>query len=102
MEKTPESALTPTLRRHTLPIEPFADLLDAWDKPIDVGVAHCLDAGLATDTGSFRWASPRAHRLVVSPDGRCGVDGAARVYVYRRNRPFRRLGAFLRRRGKNS
>lgn len=40
-----------------------ADLLDAWDKPIDHAVAHCLYAGLTTDTGSFRWASARAHRL---------------------------------------
>lgn len=40
-----------------------ADLLDAWQKPIDMGVAHCLYAGLTTDTGSFRWASARAHRL---------------------------------------
>jgi bifunctional oligoribonuclease and PAP phosphatase NrnA len=40
-----------------------AELLDAWDKPIDLGVAHCLYAGLITDTGSFRWASARAHRL---------------------------------------
>ena len=40
-----------------------AELLDAWDKPIDVSVAHCLYAGLTTDTGSFRWATARAHRL---------------------------------------
>jgi phosphoesterase RecJ-like protein len=40
-----------------------AELLDAWAKPIDLPVAHCLYAGLATDTGSFRWASARAHRL---------------------------------------
>ena len=40
-----------------------AELLDAWGKPIDAGVAHCLYAGLTTDTGSFRWASARAHRL---------------------------------------
>ena len=40
-----------------------AELLDAWGKPIDLGVAHCLYAGLTTDTGSFRWASARAHRL---------------------------------------
>ena len=30
-----------------------AELLDAWGKPIDKGVAHCLYAGLTTDTGSF-------------------------------------------------
>lgn len=40
-----------------------AELLDAWSKPIDGPVAHCLYAGLTTDTGSFRWASARAHRL---------------------------------------
>jgi phosphoesterase RecJ-like protein len=54
----------------------IADLLDAWDKPIDVGVAHCLYAGLATDTGSFRWASPRAHRLAARLID-VGVDNAA-------------------------
>jgi phosphoesterase RecJ-like protein len=40
-----------------------AELLDAWGKPIDIEVAHCIYAGLITDTGSFRWASSRAHRL---------------------------------------
>jgi bifunctional oligoribonuclease and PAP phosphatase NrnA len=40
-----------------------AELLDAWRKPIDRDVATCLYAGLTTDTGSFRWASPRALRL---------------------------------------
>jgi bifunctional oligoribonuclease and PAP phosphatase NrnA len=40
-----------------------AELLDAWGKPIDRDVAHCIYAGLTTDTGSFRWASARAFRL---------------------------------------
>ena len=40
-----------------------AELLDAWGKEIDRDVATCLYAGLTTDTGSFRWASPRALRL---------------------------------------
>ena len=40
-----------------------ADLLDAWGKPIDREVATCLYAGLTTDTGSFRWATPDALRL---------------------------------------
>ncbi|HEY9266524.1 MAG TPA: DHHA1 domain-containing protein, partial [Mycobacterium sp.] len=53
-----------------------AELLDAWDKPIDVGVAHCLYAGLTTDTGSFRWASARAHRLAARLV-ELGVDNAA-------------------------
>ncbi len=53
-----------------------ADLLDAWDKPIDQPVAHCLYAGLTTDTGSFRWASARAHRLAARLL-ELGVDNAA-------------------------
>jgi phosphoesterase RecJ-like protein len=53
-----------------------AELLDAWDKPIDVGVAHCLYAGLTTDTGSFRWASARAHRLAARLL-ELGVDNAS-------------------------
>ena len=53
-----------------------AELLDAWEKPIDVGVAHCLYAGLTTDTGSFRWASARAHRLAARLL-ELGVDNAS-------------------------
>ncbi|MCT7659427.1 DHH family phosphoesterase [Mycobacterium deserti] len=53
-----------------------ADLLDAWGKPIEQGVAHCLYAGLTTDTGSFRWASARAHRLAARLVD-IGVDNAA-------------------------
>jgi phosphoesterase RecJ-like protein len=54
----------------------IAELLDAWDKPIDAAVGHCLYAGLTTDTGSFRWASPRAHRLAARLV-ELGVDNAA-------------------------
>jgi bifunctional oligoribonuclease and PAP phosphatase NrnA len=65
-------------------VDPFADsttmlvaeLLDAWDKPIEAGVAHCLYAGLTTDTGSFRWASARAHKLAARLV-ELGVDNAA-------------------------
>src|SRR5258705_591707 len=53
-----------------------AELLDAWGKSIDVGVAHCLYAGLTTDTGSFRWASARAHRLAARLL-ELGVDNAS-------------------------
>ena len=53
-----------------------AELLDAWGKPIDLGVAHCLYAGLTTDTGSFRWASARAHRLAARLV-ELGVDNAS-------------------------
>jgi phosphoesterase RecJ-like protein len=52
-----------------------AELLDAWGKPIDQRVAHCLYAGLITDTGSFRWASVRAH-LLAARLLEIGVDNA--------------------------
>jgi phosphoesterase RecJ-like protein len=53
-----------------------AEILDAWNKPIDKGVAHCLYAGLTTDTGSFRWATARAHRLAARLV-ELGVDNAS-------------------------
>jgi phosphoesterase RecJ-like protein len=53
-----------------------AELLDAWGKPIDPCVAHCLYAGLTTDTGSFRWATARAHRLAARLV-ELGVDNAS-------------------------
>lgn len=53
-----------------------AELIDAWGEPIDRDVAHCLYAGLATDTGSFRWATARAHRLAARLVD-AGVDNAA-------------------------
>lgn len=53
----------------------IAELLDSWGKPIDPAVAHCLYAGLVTDTGSFRWASARAHRLAARLVD-AGVDNA--------------------------
>jgi len=52
-----------------------AELLEAWDQPLDPAVAHCLYAGLTTDTGSFRWASARAHRLAARLVD-AGVDNA--------------------------
>ena len=53
-----------------------AELLDEWGKRIDAGVAHCVYAGLTTDTGSFRWASARAHRLAARLVEQ-GVDNAS-------------------------
>jgi phosphoesterase RecJ-like protein len=53
-----------------------AELLDAWGIPIDPDVAHCIYAGLTTDTGSFRWASARALRLAARLVD-TGVDNAA-------------------------
>lgn len=32
-------------------------LLDAWGVDITPEMAHCLYAGLVTDSGSFRWAT---------------------------------------------
>ncbi len=67
-----------------------AELLDAWGKPIDTDVAHCLYAGLITDTGSFRWASPRAHRLAARLI-ELGVDNAAISRSLMDTHPFRWL-----------
>lgn len=64
-----------------------AELLDAWGKTIDAGVAHCLYAGLTTDTGSFRWASARAHRLAARLI-ELGVDNAAISRVLLDTHPF--------------
>lgn len=53
-----------------------AELLDAWGKTIDSEVATCLYAGLTMDTGSFRWATPRALRLAARLV-EVGADNAA-------------------------
>ncbi|WP_036354774.1 DHH family phosphoesterase [Mycobacterium asiaticum] len=53
-----------------------AEILDAWGKPINLAVGHCIYAGLTTDTGSFRWASPRAFRLAARLL-EIGVDNAS-------------------------
>ena len=64
-----------------------AELLDVWDEPIDLGVAHCLYAGLITDTGSFRWASARAHRLAARLVD-LGVDNASISRTLMDSHPF--------------
>lgn len=64
-----------------------AELLDVWGKPIDTGVAHCLYAGLTTDTGSFRWASARAHRLAARLV-EMGVDNASISRTLLDSHPF--------------
>lgn len=64
-----------------------AQLLDAWGEPIDTEVAHCLYAGLVTDTGSFRWASARAHRLAARLV-EAGVDNAAVARAVMDTHPF--------------
>lgn len=64
-----------------------ADLMDAWGKTIDKPVAHCLYAGLTTDTGSFRWASARAHQLA-SRLLDIGVDNAGISRTLMDTHPF--------------
>lgn len=64
-----------------------AELLDAWGQPIDRAVAHCLYAGLVIDTGSFRWASARAHRLAARLVD-LGVDNAAVSRTLMDTHPF--------------
>ncbi|WP_156671350.1 MULTISPECIES: bifunctional oligoribonuclease/PAP phosphatase NrnA [unclassified Mycobacterium] len=65
----------------------IADILDAWGKPIEPDVAHCIYAGLTTDTGSFRWASARALRLAARLV-EIGVDNAAISRTLMDTHPF--------------
>ncbi len=65
----------------------IAELLDTWGKPIDLEVAHCIYAGLTTDTGSFRWASARALRLAARLVD-TGVDNAAISRTLMDTHPF--------------
>ena len=64
-----------------------AEILDTWGKRIDPEVAHCIYAGLTTDTGSFRWASPRALRLAARLI-EIGVDNAAISRTLMDSHPF--------------
>lgn len=52
----------------------LADLFDVWGVDIDAELAHCLYAGLVTDTGSFRWGRPGAH-LLAERLLSTGIDG---------------------------
>lgn len=72
-----------------------AELLDAWAKPIDTDVAHCIYAGLTTDTGSFRWASARALRLGARLV-EAGVDNAAVSRSLMDSHPFEWLSLLSR------
>lgn len=51
-------------------------VFDLWGVPIDTALAHCLYAGLVTDTGSFRWGQAGSHTLAERLLG-TGIDGAA-------------------------
>ncbi|APB00325.1 DHH family phosphoesterase [Nocardia seriolae] len=65
----------------------IARVLDAWGEPIDRDIAHCLFAGLVTDTGSFKWTRPGSHtlaeRLLAT-----GIDGATITRTLMDTHPF--------------
>ncbi|GAA5056121.1 DHH family phosphoesterase [Nocardia callitridis] len=65
----------------------LADLLDAWGEQIDAEVAHCLYAGLVTDTGLFRWVRPGTHELAERLLA-TGIDGAEIARVLLDTHPF--------------
>ena len=65
----------------------IAEVLDAWGKPIEPDVAHCIYAGLTTDTGSFRWASAPALRLAARLVD-MGVNNAAISRTLLDSHPF--------------
>lgn len=62
-------------------------LFDAWGEPIDRPVAHCLYAGLVTDTGSFRWVRPGTHELAERLLA-TGIDGAEIAQTLLDTHPF--------------
>ncbi|WP_280313243.1 DHH family phosphoesterase [Nocardia abscessus] len=64
-----------------------ARLLDVWGVPIDAEVAHCLYAGLVTDTGSFRWVRPGTHELAERLLA-TGIDGAQIARTLMDTHPF--------------
>lgn len=65
----------------------LARLFDLWGTEIDRDIAHCLFAGLVTDTGSFRWVRPGTHtlaeRLLAT-----GIDGGEIARALLDNHPF--------------
>ncbi|MCP2287601.1 bifunctional oligoribonuclease/PAP phosphatase NrnA [Nocardia amikacinitolerans] len=65
----------------------IARLLDAWGEQIDAEVAHCLYAGLVTDTGSFRWVRPGTHQLAERLLA-TGIDGAEIARTLMDTHPF--------------
>ncbi|MFE9576046.1 bifunctional oligoribonuclease/PAP phosphatase NrnA [Nocardia sp. NPDC006044] len=62
-------------------------LLDVWGVPIDLEVAHCLYAGLVTDTGSFRWVRPGTHELAERLLA-TGIDGGEIARTLLDTHPF--------------
>ncbi|GAB3450350.1 DHH family phosphoesterase [Actinophytocola sediminis] len=68
-----------------------AVLLDELGVELDVEIATCLYAGLATDTGWFRRARPATHELAARLLG-AGVDPARVARELSGTRPFAFLG----------
>ncbi|WP_049793865.1 DHH family phosphoesterase [Hoyosella subflava] len=68
----------------------IARLYDCLGETIDSDVAHCLYAGLVTDTGSFRWCGPEAHLLAARLIG-TGIDAPAITRALLDTHPFGRL-----------
>lgn len=54
----------------------LVQIFGQWGVEIDRELAHCLYAGLVTDTGSFRWVRPGTH-LLAERLLDTGIDGAA-------------------------
>ncbi|WP_109527534.1 MULTISPECIES: DHH family phosphoesterase [Nocardia] len=65
----------------------LAGLFEVWGEPIDRDIAHCLYAGLVTDTGSFRWVRPGTHRLAERLLS-TGIDGAEITRTLMDTHPF--------------
>jgi nanoRNase/pAp phosphatase (c-di-AMP/oligoRNAs hydrolase) len=64
-----------------------ARLLDAWRVDITPEMAHCLYAGLVTDSGSFRWATAQGHRLAARLLD-LGADGVNITRTFMDSHPF--------------
>ncbi|NLV78432.1 MAG: bifunctional oligoribonuclease/PAP phosphatase NrnA [Rhodococcus sp.] len=65
----------------------LVDVFDAWGVELDGDLAHCLFAGLVTDTGSFRWVRPGTHRLAARLLD-TGIDGGAITRALLDTHPF--------------
>ncbi|MBJ8344966.1 bifunctional oligoribonuclease/PAP phosphatase NrnA [Antrihabitans sp. YC2-6] len=65
----------------------IARILDLLGTDVDSDIAHCLYAGLVTDTGSFRWVRPGTHRLADRLLA-TGIDGARIARTLLDTHPF--------------
>ncbi|GGC60458.1 DHH family phosphoesterase [Hoyosella rhizosphaerae] len=68
----------------------IARVMHALNEPITEDIAHCLFAGLVTDTGSFRWCGPAAHLLAAELLA-TGIDAPAITRELLDTHPFGRL-----------